>query len=226
MTPEPADPFSCVEAFRFGWRTTRANWRPLLTLGAAGAFFAIVDRALMSNHGGGVPSLGIQILQAAVALAFLRSALRLHDGLPLDLSRLGELLAGFVTYLLTALLYGLIVVGGLALLVVPGVLWGLRFAFAGYAVADGQTKVLAALRDSSRLTQGVKGKLLELAGLALCLNVAGVLPLGLGLFLTIPTTAIAGAYVFRRLQARAAQLAGTPAENALATTALVGAAPR
>lgn len=212
MTPMTEAPFSCEEALRFGWKTTLANLEPLLILGAAGAFLAAVNQALVNRHGGGLPSLGAQILEAAVMLAFLRTALKLHDGLPLDISNLGTQLEGFVTYLLTELLFVLIFVAGLVLLIVPGMIWALKFGLAGYVVADGKTDPMAALRESSRLTDGVKGRLFELALLMVGLNLLGALALGVGLFLTIPTTLIAGAFVFRRLQAHAAQRTGVPSQ--------------
>ncbi len=219
-----SEPFSCEEALRFGWKTTRANLKPLLILGAAGASLSALNQALMNRHGGGLPSLGVQILEAAVGLAFVRAALKLHDGQPVEISNLDELLDGFLNYLLTELLFALIFVGGLLLLIVPGVSWGLRFSLACFAVADGKTTPLAALRESSRLTDGVKWELFQLALWMLGLNALGALALGIGLFFTIPTCVVAGAFVFRRLQARAAQATGPvpvghPPPAALAGTA-------
>ena len=204
MTVDHEMPFTNAEALRFGWNTTRANLKPLVIMGAVGAFLAMLNQAL-TRHGDALLGLVIQILQAAVALAFLRAALALHDGKPLDLSNFRALLENFFTYLLTGILYVMIFVGGLVLLIVPGVIWGLRFSMAGYLVADGRTDPIAALHESGRLTEGVKGRLLELGLLMLGINLLGALALGIGLLFTVPTTLIAGAFVFRRLQVREVQ---------------------
>lgn len=208
MNGDTERPFSTSEALRFGWAKTLANLKPLLTIGAIGAFLALLNQALMGSgdRTGARPLLGlvVQVLQAGVTMAFIRVALKLHDGQPIDLSHPAELLAGFFTYLLTSILYFLIVAGGLLLLVVPGVIWALRYGFATFLVLDKKTDPVEALRESGRLTRGVKGQLLAFALLMFCVNLLGAIALGIGLLVTIPTTFIAAAYVLRKLQARAA----------------------
>jgi hypothetical protein len=199
--------FSITEALRFGWGKTKANLKPLLIIGLVGAFLSLLNQALTrpQNVGGAGPLLALvmQVLQVGVTLAYVRAALALHDGQRVDLNRPAELLTGFVGFLLVSILYGLIVAGGLLLLVVPGVIWGIQFGFAGFAVADRKLPVLQALRESSALTRGVKWPLLGF-GLALFgLNLLGAIALGVGLLLTLPVSAIAAAYVYRRLQERA-----------------------
>jgi uncharacterized membrane protein len=57
-----------------------------------------------------------------------------------------------------------------------------------------------ALKQSGALTQGAKWNLF-LFGLLLCgVNLLGALVLLIGLFATIPTTMVATAYAYRRLQ--------------------------
>jgi uncharacterized membrane protein len=202
-------PFSSAEALRFGWAKTMANLKPLLIIGAVGALLTIVNSALSRpNSGSGGSaflSLIIQVLQVGVTLAFVRAALELHDGRPLDMGRPGELLAGFVPFLLTWVLLVLIVFAGLILLIVPGVIWGLKFGFAPFLVADRKLDPIEALKESSRLTQGVKGQLFVFALLMIGVNLLGAIALGVGLLVTVPTTYIAEAYVLRRLQSRPSQ---------------------
>ena len=206
---DATQPFSSTEALKFGWAKTMANLKPLLIIGAVGAFFAIVNSA-MTGRGGGASllSLVIQVLQLGVMLAFIRAALKLHDGRPLDVGRPGELLADFFPFLLAQVLVGLIVAGGLILLVVPGVIWGLKFGYAGFLVADRKLDPIEALKESSRLTQGRKGQLFVFALLMFGVNLLGAIALGIGLLVTIPTTYIASAYVLRRLQGGVPQRVG------------------
>ena len=136
-------------------------------------------------------------------LAYVRSALRACDGKPVEVSRAPDLLADFLTYLLASVLVGLIVAAGFVLLIVPGIIWGLKFGFAGFLVVDRKLDPIEALRESNRLTMGTKWQLFAFALLAFGINLVGAIALGIGLMVTIPTTVIAAAYVLRQLQARA-----------------------
>jgi len=62
---------------------------------------------------------------------------------------------------------------------------------------------MEALRESRRLTKGHRKSLFVFGLLCLGANILGALALGIGLFVTIPTTVIATAHVLRRLQAHA-----------------------
>ncbi len=62
--------------------------------------------------------------------------------------------------LLTAILYALIVFGGMLLLIVPGLIWGLRYSMSWFAITDKGFSGRAALRLSGKITKGHKGKLL------------------------------------------------------------------
>lgn len=208
MAGDTAGPFSSAEALRFGWAKFKANLKPLLIIGLVGAFLTLLNQALIRPDGGGglgpLLALVVLALRVGVTLAFIRAALALHDGRPVDLTRPAELLTGYFTFLLVTVLYWLIVAGGLILLVVPGIIWGIQFAFSGFFAADRKVEPIQALRESSRLTRGVRWPLLGFALILFGLNLLGAIALGVGLLLTVPVSALAGAYVFRRLQVRVA----------------------
>lgn len=221
-----AQPFSSEEAIRYGWRTWKAHLKPLVGLALVGLFVGLLQRGLSGPDGQFTGfrvllNLGLQILQVAVTLIWIRTALKVHDGGAPDFSNLGGELSAFLGFLLTMVLYALLVAVGMVLLVVPGVIWGVKYAFAGFLVADKGAEPLDAFRESARLTDGIKGQLFVFGLLLLGLNILGALALGVGLLATIPTSYLAAAYVFRRLQARAAERAPaapqppalTPAES-------------
>lgn len=209
MSNQSEQAFSIEEALRFGWVTTRANLKPLLLLGLVGAFLGLLNQALASpapNDGlRGLMLLFVQVLQAALVMVWIRTGLLLHDGQKLEWPRPSSLVGDFLTFLLTWVLYGLLVGVGLVLLIVPGVIWGLMFGFSGYLVVDKKRDPIEAFRESKQLTRGVKGRLLEFALVLLGVNILGAIALGVGLFVTVPTTFIAAARVFRGLQARVAR---------------------
>ncbi len=215
MNDESERPFSSVEALRFGWAATRAHLKPLLGIGVLGAFLALLHQVLAQPEGaGGLRQLllmAVQVLQVGIAMAYTRAGLLLHDQKSIDGMRPADLLPDFFSFLITSILYGLIFATGLLLLVVPGVIWGLMFSYAGYLIVDQKADPIVALRESRRLTNGVKMRLLGFALLMGCVNLVGALAFGIGLLVTLPTSFVAGAYVLRRLQARAgAQLPPAP----------------
>lgn len=197
-----------AEALRFAWGQLKAHVNPLMVFGVVGAFLALLNSALQrTGREGGVLALGIQVLQAAVVLALIRVAMQLHDGQSLTVSTPTTMLRGFGSYLLTGLLYGLIVAGGMVLLIVPGFIWGVMFGLAPFLVADGETHPLAALKASARLTRGVRWPLFGFALAMFGVNLLGLLAFGVGVIVTMPLTILAAVYVLRALQGR------TPAET-------------
>ena len=90
--------------------------------------------------------------------------------------------------------------------------FGWRKTTTTFLVVDRKLDPVEALRESSRLTQGVKGQLLVFALLIAAVNLVGAIALLVGLLVTIPTTVIAAAYVLRRLQSRAAQQSQSSAQ--------------
>jgi hypothetical protein len=219
--------FRSLDVLRDGWAKTRQNLGPWLGLGGIGAFMALLQQAL-SHPGhdglGNLLGLVLQVLQSVLMMVFIRSALALSSGRPLPLVPVrAELFSDFFGYLLTTILYGLIVAFGLVLLIVPGVGWALKFGFAPFLAVDEGLDPLAALRESARLTRGVEGKLLRFALLVLAVNAIGALAMGVGLFVTIPTTLIATADVLRRLQDRSrAPARAAPERDATAPDAVAG----
>ncbi len=203
MNAQAAPSFSVAESLRFGWNQTQAHLKPMLIIGASSAFLAALNQALTRGHGAnGLLILGVQVLQAMVVMVLIRAALRLADGQPFDLSSPGALLTGFLNYLLTSALFGLIVLCGLILLIAPGVVWLLRYCFAGFLAVDRQLHPLEALRESRRITNGARGQLLVFGLACAGVNLLGAIALGVGLLFTVPTTCIAAAHVLRQLQAR------------------------
>lgn len=205
MAP-PHAPFRSADALREGWNTTKNNLPVLLKLGAIGVVLSLFHQALVApgQHGlGPVLAFAVQVAHAALMMVYMRCALALASGRPIELSFRPELLSDFFGYLLTSVLYGLIVGAGLVLLLVPGVIWAVKFGFATFLVVDQRLDPIAALRGSARLTEGVKGALFRFGMLALGVNLVGALAFGVGLLVTVPTTLIAAAWVLRRLQEHA-----------------------
>ncbi len=204
--------FVIGKAVRFGWDTVKANlgfFLLLMVLSIVILSIPEIFKTLAGHH-----SLAITIvltvismvMQAMVTLGFIKVALKFVDGGKAAFSDLFECLPLFLDYLVADLVYGLIVFAGMILLVVPGIIWAIRFMFYPFAIVDRNMSSIKSLKFSSALSKGSKMDLFLLVLLLLLINLIGAIPLGLGLFITLPLSIVSSAYVYRKLQVRKALL--------------------
>jgi hypothetical protein len=111
------------------------------------------------------------VIQTLLTMGVIYIVLRVHDGKTANYGDLWAPVTHFLNYLAASILYVLIVIGGLILLIVPGVYWGLKFFFANYLVIDHGLGPIEALKASSRLTSGAKW---QMAGVLFTLLVIGI----------------------------------------------------
>ncbi len=101
------------------------------------------------------------------------------------------------------LLAFLIIFVGLLLLVVPGIIASLGLGFTPYVVVDRGLGPVESLKESWRITNGNKWRIL-LFGLALLgINIIGVLLLGIGVLASAPISMLALVHAYRFLQTAA-----------------------
>ncbi|MFA7310165.1 MAG: hypothetical protein WC050_04655 [Candidatus Paceibacterota bacterium] len=170
-----------VIASQMSGQVDKAGSGPALVLALAGVFAGIV----------------IQILLGMGTISF---ALKAHEST--DAVRIEDLWAPgtFWKFLLTSIVVSLITVAGLILVIIPGIIWGLRFMFAKYAVVDRGLSMSAALAESTRITSGHKWELLLLAVLIIVINIVGALALIVGLLVSMPVSMLAVAHAYRTLE--------------------------
>ena len=138
-------------------------------------------------------------LQNLTAIGFTKIQLNILDNKKTQVSDLFKTNGVFWQYLATSILVGLIVIGGLLLLIVPGIIWLLKYQFAMPLVVDKKLDITESIRKSGEITQGHKGWLFGFAIVLGLVNIAGALALLVGLLVTIPLTTMAYIYVYRQL---------------------------
>jgi hypothetical protein len=214
--------FEIGDAIRFGWEKTKANLNLVVVLALAAALATGIPSAIAQGLKDSAPALsGLfnlagSVISLIVGVGATRISLRLHDGGTAAVRDLftveGPLLW---RYFLASLLYALIVAVGTILLVIPGIIFAVRYIFYGYAVVDRGAMPMESMRQSAEATKGVWGNV-SLFGLVLILlNILGAMLLGVGLLLTAPTSALAAAWVYRRLTGTAPAAAPVPAGPAI-----------
>lgn len=205
--------FSIKEVLGVGWKAFKENISVFITFGVAMLAIWFLERVglgIANQADGAKPalsalvSLAARVAQIWLQVGLFRMALKLVDGERINTDDFLKGHGDFLSYLLASVLYGLIVGAGMILLIVPGIYWAVRYWAYGYALVDEHFDPVTALKRSTVLTQGVKGEIFWFGLAVIGVNIVGALALGVGLFATIPLTAVAGAKVYRILVARAA----------------------
>ena len=81
------------------------------------------------------------IVFAGLEVGFMRICLDLHDGKPVTYSDIFKGVRLGTKFLLMQLVYGIMVLVGIALLIVPGAYLGTRYAFYAFLFSEGKTNL-------------------------------------------------------------------------------------
>lgn len=139
-------------------------------------------------------------LSLVVSLGTKRITLDLVDEKP---SRLADLFSQtnlFWKFLWASIIYGIIVVIGFILLIIPGIYLSLKYGFFGYILVDRpELSAGDVLKESARLTDGIKWNLFWFSVALIGINILGLMALGIGLLYTIPVSIMAYTALYRAL---------------------------
>lgn len=207
--------FSTKEALSDGWAKMIDHLNIFLPLCLLSWVASALQAAINRWHGPATlmrwlvaPILLVATVQ--LSIVWVRTILKVQNGRVPTRAELTHVdLTETFQYLLGSLLYGLVIVGGLLLLVVPGVLWAVKYCFTGFLIVDLGLDPLTAMRRSAELTRPARGQLFFFGLTLLGVNILGALVLGVGLLATVPMTVLALGQVYRQLLSSAsAPLAG------------------
>lgn len=146
-----------------------------------------------------VISMVLTLLQVFLTLGFIKVCYRLATGQQtgvMDLINNGK---PFLSYFVASFLYGIAVVVGIFLLIVPGIYLAIRLQFYPYFILEHDNSSIQALTNSFHITGDYLLELFLFGISVLLINVAGILLFGVGIIFTYPLTTLATALVYRRL---------------------------
>ena len=200
------------DALSTGWKITKSRF-PLLiayvgTLLLLGVVRYFIEKPIDAVWARAVLGIGFQILNWYLTFNALGVSIKLIDEKEAVYADFWRPQSNFWFYVLATLLYGLIIGVGTLLLVVPGIIFGLMFMFYGYVMVEKGLGPIEALKESKRLSAGVKWDLFLFSLLAIALNLLGVVALFVGVLVTMTITFIALAHIYRQ---RTRALETTPA---------------
>ncbi|MBA7649985.1 hypothetical protein ES703_57784 [subsurface metagenome] len=211
--------FSFSDVLGYGWRVMKANFWFFVGLGFVWLIItyipAIINTVLPHLH---LPApiyivlyttitILSWVISIVLGIGMIKIALSFCDERKPPIGMLFDAWGCFWRYLGTAILYFLIVFGGFILLIIPGIIWSIKFSLCFYFVIDKDLDPIEALKASSRTTMGVKLELFAFGILCSLINILGMLCLLVGIFAAYPVVIVANALVYRQLMAQTPELA-------------------
>lgn len=195
--------FTINQAVEYGWNAMKANFGVLLTL----TIITIVvsggiNGAQKTTCGDGFSfgfSIANLIVNSVIGIVSIKISLNIFDGKGTSLNDIGFNLQMLLNYIGGYVLYGIIVVLGIILFIVPGVIWATKYSFMFYIMVDQKVGPMKALEMSGQMTDGIKMDLFVLYLVYVLIIIAGFLALFVGIFVAIPVMMMAQAYVFRQM---------------------------
>ncbi len=198
--------FSKKEAISYGWKTTKENFKFLaltfILFVVSTTLPGILADSFKNNNGAFfafLTNLAGWVLELTVSLGIIFIGLKIYENKKTYYKDLYAKINLFIPYLFGSIIYSVIVIAGFLLLIIPGIIWSLKFQYFSYAMVDKNLGPIDALKESSRITKKVKINLLLFNILLILINILGMLALGIGLLLTVPTTLLANVYVYKHL---------------------------
>lgn len=207
------DVFSYKEALNFGWEGVKNNLVFFIGLfllviglnivpsivgailqaigGKSGSFFIVLLVFVISI-------IGI-IIELLTSIGIFNVSLNYYDS---GTVKIGDFFSkwGLIgQYVMCTLVYGVIVLIGCILLIVPGIIWSIKYQFAPLLVVDKGMGAMDAIKASGDMTSGYKWDLFIFWIVLVVINVIGALALLIGLFVTIPISWLAYIWVYRKL---------------------------
>lgn len=148
-------------------------------------------------------SLCLTFIQLYISLGFIKIMLLLIDG---EFTRVADLFNNahlFISYFIASFLYGIAVLIGLFLLIVPGIFLSIRLQFYPYFIIEHGDTALTAMKKSYDLSENLTLELLLFGILVVILNALGMLLVGIGIVFTYPLTTMATAVIYKGLVTKA-----------------------
>jgi len=216
--------FTIKESLSYAWESYKKNlslFIPIMLVMAAlqiiGAVFGYnIDPVTGQESGYVSVSMLLWLVGIITSIGLIAIGVGVYDGKKMPASALFTSctsLKQFFFYIIVYILYSLIMIGGLLLLIVPGFVWMLKYYFCTYFVVDKNYGPIEALQASGKITYGHKWQLLGFTCVVILLNLLGLLAFVVGLFVTVPMTILAYAYIFRTLSGAEAEKESAASEK-------------
>jgi len=197
--------FSIKESIKYGWTKFKENVELSLLTTLLLLAVGSMSGGKEAHFGSFLFNIGVIVFMIIIRIGYTKIFLRIYDGNKPKFSEIFQEYSMFWRYLGVSILTPLVVLGGLILLIIPGIIWAVRFSFAPVIVIDTKMGPINSMKESYAITKGNFWKLLLFWIVLGLLNLAGLILIGVGLLASIPVSTLAYIYIYRNLtQSRAA----------------------
>lgn len=197
--------FSIKQAINQGWKTFWDNWLFVVAVLVVSFVISWIF-SFLSSAGDSILLQAIftilsVVVQLLIAIGLTTIFLKLAKGEKVSWDDMIVNRRRFVPYLFVGILYQVIVFIGFIFLIIPGIYLAIRYQYAKLAIIDDPSLTIGkAFKQSAEMTKGVKWKLFGISFVFLGIGILGLIVLGVGLLVAIPTIAIAHASIFHVLK--------------------------
>lgn len=158
-----------------------------------------VSAANGSVGSGLLSALVSMVLAAMFYLGYFQNMFQTMDGEEPQFSAYLQSPQKIINVIIATLVYGIVVLLGTVLLIIPGIYVAIRLQFFLMFILDENAGAIDAMRKSWRLTQGRFGFLFLLGLTQILIAIIGLCFLGIGYFVAIPLIMMMECYTYRLL---------------------------
>lgn len=199
--------FGKIDLIKEAWNLLKANIPLFLKVFGVYLIYYIAQYGLTAyfkyNVAGGLISLIFSIVAIVLELGLIYLSLKLIDGESptiIDLYSYPNLPKKVLKTFIASILYGITVILGLILFVIPGIYIAIRGMFFSYYIVDKDAGIMDSIKMSWNSTKGGVLNLFLFDLLLIGLNILGALVFGIGLFVTVPVSLLSVALLYRKFQ--------------------------
>jgi uncharacterized membrane protein len=206
--------FKITDALNYGWDAVMKNLNLFISILVITGILAYVlpyladkfIRPLVPELAYALINVVIAVLNVIISIGLLKISLKIYDNQKATLNDLLNSTQSFFNFLGGMVLYGLIVVAGMFLLIVPGIIWAVKYFLTPYLIIDKNLNPLQALKNSGRMTHGSKLDLFLFSLLSFVLLALGGSLVLNGFSVLSPVVTMATAYIYKKLSDQAAAI--------------------
>lgn len=197
-------PISITQALSASWELFKKNWPLIVGVMLVSMFGSnLVDKFIQEMFWrspiAGILKLVMSLVAVWVQMVMMFIFLKIVRKQKVTTDGVMSTVGSYVNYLITAILYGLMVAVGMIFLIVPGVYLALKYGFALIAVVDKNVSFSKAFAMSAKMTQGRMMEFLIFAIAMILVSISGVLALGVGVIVTSALASLSFAMLYDKL---------------------------
>jgi len=143
----------------------------------------------------------IFLLFFVISIGLHKIALILTNKEKVEIKEINDLLPILPKFILTMVMYKVIVLLGFILFIIPGIIFAIKYQFAPFIVLNEKNvSIRESFKKSSLLASSLQWKLFFFEIFTAFINFFGFMCFGFGLAITLPLTIIARAKIYKELK--------------------------